>query len=81
MSSKEFIVKVQWPITSSEPVPQILIYSEDKTVFRLVPISQELREAMGGRPEREPELKRFFRATITPSGNLLLGNRVADPGW
>jgi hypothetical protein len=56
---KPFIVKVQWPIGSSEPDPPVLIYNEDRSLLKVMPTSEALRKAMNGRP------KVYFWATLS----------------
>jgi len=63
----KFIVKVQWPISTNEPIPHVLIYNEDRTIRELRPANEAWRKVMRG------ELKAYFWAHLQwPSNRLFV---------
>ena len=52
------IVKVQWPLSTNHAVPQVLIYSQDRSVLTEIPATPEIKKKMQGKP------KEFFHAEV-----------------
>lgn len=50
---EEFIVKIQMPLESSEPIPRALIYNRDRSILIFRPI-EDVKDMMDG------EVKKFF---------------------
>jgi hypothetical protein len=73
---KEFIVKVQWPISTNEPQPLVLVYNRDRSIHQKFPATTELRERMNNRP------KVYFWAVVNQlNGKLELGRNAPDQNW
>ena len=71
-----FIIKVQWPLSTTLDVPPILIYNEDRSIKELIPATEEWRKLMKGR------VKVYFYATLTePDGTLTIGEIAPDQSW
>ncbi len=81
--SQKFIVKVQWPLTSSEPDhPPAMIYTKpgEQSFCKFIPTSEGLRKAMGGRQ------KAYFWATLSDEACegdhfVTLGELAPDQDW
>jgi len=71
-----FIVKLQVPLYSNCENPECLVYNEDRSFETFVPLDENIKRAMKGRP------KAFFRSGITKN-TFYLGteSEVPDPGW
>ncbi len=59
-AGRDFIVKVQIPLVTSEPNPMCLVYNEDRSVMDQFPISRSLRSLLRG------QLKSFWHAHLIP---------------
>lgn len=68
------IVKVQVSIATSEPDPQVLIYSEDRSVWYTGSLTPTIRRRMG------EEFKRYFEATVD-CGVIALRREVEEQPW
>lgn len=52
------IVKVQWPLYSNEPMPRVLVYNEDRSVYFTMP-AEDWQDILG--PDNP---KMYFEAEI-----------------
>lgn len=68
------IVKIQIPLRTTEDEPMALIYTEDRSLDMLAPISDELTEAMDG------EALAFFTARIVGDQFEVL-EKLEEQGW
>lgn len=78
MTGTPMIVKVQLPLMTSDGEAPALIYNEDKTWLKQVPITKyllSLMERPGGYA-----VKRYFEAWID-GDSIVMGSQVEDPGW
>jgi hypothetical protein len=66
------IIKVQLPLYSNEKNPEAFIYNEDRSVTVMLPVSQDIIDAMDGEP------KKYFHATVSKKGIL---NIKAEAPW
>lgn len=74
--SERFIVKCQWPISTNEPNPLILIYNLDKTIYEMSPTTEVWRVRFGG------ELKVYLWAQIKyPERLLIIGEKAPTQTW
>lgn len=71
----EGVVKVQWPLDTNDPSPQVFIRSEDMRINVFSPATEEVRKWMGGKP------KVYANAQLNSRGNLNLFSVVADRDW
>lgn len=67
------IVKLQWPITTTEDVPQILIYNQDRSFWSTYP-------AKGYKKIFKNRLKFYCHAKFK-NGELILGKEVRNQDW
>ena len=74
MKHRAFIVKIQLPITSSEPDPPALAYDQSHSYIAEVPITAELHRMMRGR------LKAYFHAKLE-GDELVIGADVYGVQW
>jgi hypothetical protein len=68
------IVKVQIPLATSGPISEALIYDESRTIEALLPVTDDLLEAMDGQP------KAFFYAHMEGT-NLLIDGPAPWQEW
>ena len=73
--SRRFIVKVQLPITITEPILRVLIYNEDKSVFQMFEATDELIERVG------PRKKKYMWAHIDEDSKLVLDEDAPEQDW
>lgn len=71
------IVKLQVPIESSLPPTEhlALLYDQSRHFELMMPISDEIKEQMGGR------LKAFFEIDLINGNPFRFVKEVPDPGW
>ena len=72
------IVKIQAPLASNEAEPPAMVYTEDREWSGLVPFTEELQFALGGRP------KAYFHATVDKGAveiALVIGEEVHGLEW
>lgn len=70
------IVKVQRSITTSEAVPQVLVYNEDRSLQYQGPLTMEVAEWF-----EEDEYKFYADAEIDELGRFALNYRVEEQDW
>ncbi len=73
-SPKRFIVKVQVPVMTNDPHPQALVYDERRCIEQQMPITPDLRVAMGD------SHKRYFWAHMEGT-ELHLDERAGAQPW
>jgi hypothetical protein len=66
------IVKIQWPVTTTEKVPQMLIYNKDRSFQTTWPATEEYKQFFKNR------LKFYVHAKFK-KGELILGKEEKDP--
>lgn len=66
------IVKIQWPITTTEETPQMLIYNEDRSFQTTWPVTKEYKRFFQNR------LKFYVHAKFE-KGKLILGKEEKNP--
>lgn len=69
------IVKVQLPLESSEETPKALVTTEGRKFYDFLTIDDALLKKMG------KNVKVFFYATITDSGEVTLHGRAPWQSW
>ena len=69
------IIKVQRPLFTTEPNPQVLVYNQDRSICQQFPFTEELQELF-----RDDVLKLYFEATIR-NGELTLVNNIEQQDW
>ena len=74
-AKQRMIVKVQLPLASNAPKPELLVYNEDRSIQELLPASKEVVDLFD-----EDEVKAFFYATLK-DGNLTLDGRAPWQTW
>jgi hypothetical protein len=78
--TKPSVFKIQVPIFTNythfpNGQPMALVYNENRTWEGEVPVV-DVTAVMG------PDLKAFFLCRIhRPTGKIVIGEKVADPGW
>lgn len=70
----KMIYKLQWPITSSDPNPMVLAYTEKRDIELLMPCTPELRELFGDYPK-------IFRYCILENLRLKILEAAPDQDW
>lgn len=72
------IVKVQLPISTNEPTPQMLVYTQDRRVEVMMPVSERMASEL-----KEFPYKGFFQAYWAKgtANELVFGKRVPDAEW
>lgn len=73
--NKKFVVKVQISIMTSEEMPQILIYNDDRTVEYMGDASQDMIEIMGG------EVKKFYYAHLDERHQINIDGPAPYQEW
>lgn len=73
--SELFIVKVQIPLVTSDPTPQVLVYDRDRRLEQYLPMTQEVLDVMNG------ETKRYFWARLRGTELSLLNKVVGEQSW
>jgi hypothetical protein len=68
------IVKVQLSITTTEKLPQVLVYNEGKHLHYQGPATKEIERALGGK------LKKYFYATLL-EGQFVIGKPAPEQDW
>jgi hypothetical protein len=71
------IVKVQWPLFSSETNPQCLVYDETRSFKKMIDCTKEIDLAIG------PKRKAYFNASISRNGTLVIDfkGKLQDQNW
>lgn len=69
------IIKVQRPLHTTEPHPQVLVYNQDRSILQQFPFTEELQELF-----RDDVLKLYFEATLR-NGELTLVNNIEQQDW
>lgn len=70
------IVKVQRPLATNETTPHVLVYSRDRSIDALMPVTADDLKSLFGRDRMKVYVKAEMRGTI-----LHLGERVAEQSW
>ncbi|MEJ7804358.1 MAG: hypothetical protein WKG03_00335 [Telluria sp.] len=73
-SPDEFIVKIQRPLTTSEPIPVALVYNEERTLDIAIPMVM----MRGIFPKHDPKV--YFYATFS-AGQLALDRPAPTQNW
>lgn len=73
---KEFIVKVQLPLFSSDGNAGVLVYNEDQSILQELPI-RSVREVKELKRQMDGESKGYFWARIEDDGKGLILTRPA----
>lgn len=73
---REHIFKVQVPLTSNTTSPPALVYNEDRTVLKEIPITSEMMQLFP-----EGAVKVYVKGTIDRNGDIDLQQRVKDQDW
>jgi hypothetical protein len=69
------IIKVQRPLHTTEPNPQVLVYNQDRSILQQFPFTEELQELF-----RDDVLKLYFEATLR-RGELTLVKNIEQQDW
>ena len=72
------IVKLQVPIVTNSENPMCLVYSRDRKINGMVPLTKEILDKMDG------SLKKFFKVKSIEYGKndvLKIAEEVEDQGW
>lgn len=70
------VIKVQLPVTTNEKEPLMLVYNKDRSFFRQMPITSEIKEKMGC------SYKKYFMARIrAKNGKMKLLKEVRPREW
>jgi hypothetical protein len=71
------IVKVQLPIATNEEAPHMLIYTQDRRLEFMRPVTEAMATALTKFPHRG-----YFRMTFNSNrGDWEIRDRVEDQGW
>lgn len=74
MGDDQIIVKVQLSLYTSEPVRQVVVYNEDRSIEFMMDAPADVLELMGDRP------KAFFYATLK-DGTMGLDEEAPWQEW
>lgn len=75
MFARYKIWKLQRPLMTSEDVPMVMAYTEEKEDMAMIPMPEEYIDELFG-----DELKVYVRANVK-NGVLNIKNRVEEPDW
>lgn len=68
------VVKIQLPISTTEEIPQMLVYNEDKSIYIMTPVQERYAK------ELKQSYKGYYEAVVT--GDVIdIGKRVEDQPW
>jgi len=72
INMKTYIVKIQQPLLTNSKTKEVMVYSEDQSIFYMGPITKEVKKFIGNEP------KGFYKVSI---GKDKMINILEKAGW